>query len=468
MPLFRRGLVMSQLEDSHILVLGGGISGRAAALLAASKGAQVSLLDEGGIAQKTALEAAGVACHEFCRQGHWGGRLDACIISPGIAADSGLGRLASRLQPGLLLSELSFAARFCTVPLLGVSGSNGKTSTVELLCACLQGLGLRAQAAGNIGLPLSQLLLDGAELDYIVLEISSFQMEHSENLPLHRAVLLNLSADHLDRHGSTEAYYALKIKMLEQTPKTGVLLLNQELSQRAELHKCLRSHRHLSFSCKANLDADFCLSAEGKSLGRRRNGIFEPLLQCAELAIGGRHNYENALAVLATLASLDMPLQQALPTLRNFQVGKHRLQFVDELDGVSYINDSKATNVDAMINALACIGETKGKKIILIAGGIDKACRFDEAKSALRMYVKQVLLIGQAKETICLAWRNLVPLEKFDDFHSALKKAALVALPGDVVLLAPGCASQDMFAGYEQRGEIFMEFVEKLKRSIQK
>ncbi|NMA43311.1 MAG: UDP-N-acetylmuramoyl-L-alanine--D-glutamate ligase [Oligosphaeraceae bacterium] len=459
---------MNTLHAKRILVLGAGVSGAAAALLAVSKGAQVDLLDERSIAQKPSLEAAGVLCHEDWEHEYWHGPIDLCVISPGIAANSLLGRIAAQLQSELVLSELSFAAHFCRVPLLAVTGSNGKTSTVEMLTACLQAVGLRALAAGNIGLPLSQVLLDAAELDYIVLEVSTFQMEHSENLPLHRALLLNLSPDHLDRHGSIQAYYALKIKMLEQTPETGMIILNRELAQWKELQTSLRLHRYLTFSANAELKADFSLAADAGALGRNLKGSFLPLLNCSELAFAGLHNYENALAVLATLDSLELPLDRALPALRDFRVGRHRLEFVAKVAGVSYINDSKATNVAAMCNALTCIGKAKGKRIILIAGGIDKDCRFNEAKTALRMYVKQVLLIGRARQTIGLAWQDLVPIEKFDDFNSALTKAVQIALPEDVVLLAPGCASYDMFTGYEQRGEIFIEFVEKLKRSFQK
>ena len=312
----------------------------------------------------------------------------------------------------------------------------------------------------------SQLALQPENWDYIVTEVSSFQLEHAEGFQPAAAALLNITPDHLDRHGSFENYRHLKLKLLEQTPEDAPLVLKAELLEDRFVAGSLKNRPLITFSTQPGQFARYCRSET--AIGRCVEDGFQPLLNFQELAFSGQHNYENAMCVLALLENLPVDQGKARQALSQFHCGHHRLEKVAEIDGVTYVNDSKATNVDAMIKALQYCGDKKTKKIILIAGGVDKGCALDEAKSSLKMYVKQVLLIGECKQRLAREWQEDVAVLECPDFNSAMTSATAIARKGDTVLLSPGCASFDLFRDYAHRGQSFVQFVEKLKKESEK
>ncbi len=462
---------MNKLKHQPVLVLGAGLSGIAAARLAARKGARVFLFDEAPtekLAEHFApLSAIGISCYADWEATRWDCPFlpALAIISPGIKPGSKLGQLAANL-PCPILSELAFGAGYCKCPLLAVTGSNGKTTTVEMLTMCLNAAGAKAIAGGNIGLPLSQLALQSHRWDYIIVEVSSFQLEHADGFQPAAAALLNITPDHLDRHGTFESYRNLKLKLLQQTRKNTPLVLKAELLRDRVIAGTLKKRPLITFSAEPGQLARYTCSET--AIGRSTTDGFHPLLDFQKLAFSGRHNFENAMCVMALLEQLPIDQEKALHALSQFNCGHHRLEKIAEISGVTYVNDSKATNVDAMIKALEYCGNTKTRKIILIAGGVDKGCELDEAKNSLKMYVKQVLLIGECRQRLAEAWREAVPVLECPDFNSAMTAAVAKAREGDTVLLSPGCASFDMFRDYGHRGQSFVQFVENLKKESEK
>jgi UDP-N-acetylmuramoylalanine--D-glutamate ligase len=465
----KRYLFMYNLRQQPVLVLGAGLSGVAAARLAAREGALVTLLDEASPDRLAAtfqqLEEQGVRCCGSWQKSSWPKEAALAIISPGISLRSPLGQLAASLSCPVL-SELSFGAQYCQCPLLAITGSNGKTTAIEMLASCLKAAGVKAIAGGNIGLPLSQLALQAEGWDYIAVEVSSFQLEYAVGFQPDAAALLNISPDHLDRHETIEVYRDLKLRLLRQSKEKGTLAIKAELLEDPVIAESLKKRSSITFSAAPDAKADFC--CRYGAIGRWNAGQFQPLLDCAKLLFSGSHNYENAMSVLALLEALPVDQKKAIQALRTFHCGQHRLEKIAEVNGVKYVNDSKATNVDALIKALEYCGDKKRKKIILIAGGVDKGCALQEAKSSLKMYVKQVLLIGACRERLAQAWSEDVSILQCPDFNSAMAAATAAAREGDTVLLSPGCASFDMFKDYGHRGQSFVEFVEKLKKESKK
>ncbi|MFA6930574.1 MAG: Mur ligase family protein, partial [Lentisphaeria bacterium] len=256
---------MIKLKQQNIIVLGAGLSGTAAAQLAAREGAQVYLFDEAPMEKLAehfaSLSASGICCYADWRATCWDNSFSPAlaIISPGIKPESKLGRLAANL-PCPILSELAFGAAFCPSPMLAVTGSNGKTTSVEMLTYCLKAAGAKAIAAGNIGIPLSQVALQEEKWDYVVVEVSSFQLEYASGFHPAAAALLNITPDHLDRHGTFENYRNLKLKLLQQVPEKGLLALKKELLNDSVIAAALKNRSFLTFSAEPGQKADFCCS----------------------------------------------------------------------------------------------------------------------------------------------------------------------------------------------------------------
>ena len=466
------GLMMNIGDDSSInlqgrgvLVMGAGRSGVAAARLAKAKGAVVTLLDGAsperfaGLAPQMAQE--GITFIPGFQEERWNGApIDLVVLSPGIAPGASLEHVA--ISTGApLRGELEFGAAFLNCPMLAVTGTNGKTTTVELLTTCLQGAGKRVLAAGNIGLPISQVALEQPELDYLVVEVSSFQLEHASTFHPLVGVVLNVTPDHLNRHGTMETYQALKLRLLNQIRPGGHAVYHAQLDSLLNLPSEVTLNRLWLIGEEASPGArglDWLVNSDGLAQ-LKTDGKCQKLLSRASLQMVGNHNLANALAVVATLSSIGIPLQEYQAALGNFQSGAHRLQRVAERDGVVFFDDSKATDVDAMRQALKTLGPTRGKKILLIAGGLDKGCALSEAKSELRMYVKETYLIGDCRHRLAELWGTEVPCHVCDSLEEAVLNAASSAQAGDTVLLSPACASMDMFKDYEERGDRFRKAV---------
>ncbi len=477
---------MSDLSGQRILVLGAGCSGIAAARLARSRGAEVIVVDaapaEKLVSAQAVLSGEGIALQCGVTGDHWdGAEIFRVVVSPGIALDSPLHRLGESTGAPLV-GELEFGASYLSCPFLAVTGTNGKTTTTELLTACLKGAGYNALAAGNIGLPLSQVALDAPQLDFLVVEVSSFQMEHAASFRPTGALLLNVTPDHLNRHGSFENYRALKCRLLEQVIPGGHAVYHAALEGNLQLDASVRRSR-LWFSFeepklegrpvgqewRVEADGLHCLTLGETVITQASQAAFpleslqdELMMRRASLQLQGNHNLANALAVVALLSSLGIPLEKYRIALCNFRSGPHRIEPVGKKNGVLYVDDSKATDVDAMIQALLTLGTGAGKCIHLIAGGLDKGCALTEVKKQLRIYVKDVFLIGACRQRLAYEWSDEVPCKLCESLEEAVSLAAAQAEDGDIVLLSPGCASMDMFRSYEERGERFVAAVEAL------
>jgi len=443
------------MKGKKILVLGAGVSGVAAARLAAKKGAEVTLLDTGNPSEASLklLADDGVAYLLGEDALNWQGDCDLAIYSPGIPLGSPLD-LKVLATGARTMGELGFGASFLECPIIAVTGTNGKTTTVEMLEHCLKGAGYDAVAAGNIGLPISDLILQGRKPEMVVAEVSSFQLEHPDGFTPTAAVVLNITPDHLVRHGTMEAYTDLKLAVF-RNPDTKCAI-NASLLPIKAVAKALQHRPYTVFASDSETDFDFGI-LDGWLVRRSENGETTRLVSIQELPFSGVHNMENALAALAVGAAAGVEPEKLAPHLKSFHTGAHRLQCVLEWNGISFVDDSKATNVDALIKALEVLGP-QGREIVLIAGGVDKKCSLDECIPKLKEYVKSVYLIGECRSRLHKSWGSAIEARECMTMREAVFGAAeSLKEKGGIVLLSPACASQDMFRDYAHRGEAFAE-----------
>lgn len=447
------------LGDKKILVLGLGLSGVAAAELALSQNASVIALDSGNtdsLRDKAAyLRRFGAEVILDCTEFHSQTAVDLAVISPGIPAKAPLGQIASSLQCPVV-SELAFAARFCQCPILAITGTNGKTTTVELTVHCLQESGLKVCAAGNCGYPLSTATTESINLDWLVVEVSSFQLERAEGFSPYGAACLNVSSDHQDRYQDFSEYILTKRKLIRAVDNPAHTVLGCSLLQHSEFRNIPHSQpgRPLVFCCSPMAEADFTCGSDG--IIRSHDGSVErQLIHRSELGLQGNHNVENVMAALALCRIAGIDDIAAAKAATSFKAGEHRFELVGEENGIRFINDSKATNPDAVVQALkACFDRSSGH-VVLIAGGRDKAMQFDSVKPWLKEGVSKILLLGETREYLQTQWQSEADCELVDTLDNAVDRALALANPGDTVLLSPGCASQDMFSDYAQRGKQF-------------
>lgn len=441
---------MIELKGKFVLILGGGRSGVSAAELAMSKGAEVVLLDTSDspkcadfLKSRKIPSVTGAAALSWC------GHADLAVISPGVPQDSPLASLARKCAERII-GELAFGFSFLDIPVLAVTGTNGKTTTVEMLTHILRICGRDALAAGNIGLPLSEVALSGEKHDVIVTEVSSFQLEFADGFNPMSAALLNITPDHLERHHTPEEYSRLKYSIGSKIVGNGAFILNADLLAECRQINC----RKKTFGDTGDCD----YSSAGDSLSSAQSGI---LLKKDELPFSGEHNFANALAAIALAVEYGISPVEAANALKTFHISDHRIQTVLEKNGLVFVDDSKATNVDALCVALRTVSE-RGLPIVLIAGGLDKQCTLAEAKPLLAKHVSGVFLIGACASRLETEWGNVVPCKMCTSMEDAVFQAAnsLNGAPG-IVLMSPACASMDMFRDYAQRGDCFKLAAEK-------
>ena len=416
-------------------ILGYGISGRGVGMLAGLTGWDVEPFDD-------KLGLGRFKDGHPCFEG-----LDRLVISPGIAPESIMGSAA--LASGIPLDgELGFASGYCRFPLLAVTGTNGKTTTTEMTTAFLSALGYQAVACGNIGLPLAELVhqsLSGtAEVDVGVVEVSSFQLEHCRGFSPLAAVVLNVADDHLDRYeGSIEKYAAVKFGIFDHVGSDSGKILGQSLRNDPGLIP--GSMRGL---CEVKPDLRL---EDGKIMYRS-----EALLRCDELKVRGMHNIENLLAALELVGFFCgyevLNDSRLLEAVRNFDSGAHRIELVCVKDGVTFINDSKATNPASVIAALNTV--PGGRNVCLLLGGLDKGMDFTSLGQCSGR-IKKAFILGQCREKVFSQLNGVMDCVLAGTFEEAFRLAADNAVSGDVVMLSPGCASMDMFKNYPERGERF-------------
>ena len=447
----------TEWRDKNVLVLGLGRSGLAAATLLQRDGAHVVVRDEGmgDLLQERAsrLRQLGVQV-ELGNHFDWSNRFDLAVVSPGIAPGRPMiQELAKRKTP--VLSELELAYRFCLCPIVAITGTNGKTTTTELITAMLQACDKRATAAGNIGFALSDAAEQSAGLDALVVEVSSFQLEKVERFKPDVAVWLNLTPDHLDRHGSMEGYARAKARLFLNQRAGDVAIVSDQALGWARKMGCEFRGRLITISASGQ-PADLWLdAADGQTIWCWLPECRGIVMRMDETNLRGRHNAENILATVATGIALGLPVRGIRAAIQSYCPQPHRCEFVAEINGVTYINDSKATNVDAVEQALRALTGP----VVLIAGGRDKALDFSTIKEVIAQKVKLALLIGEAADQLDAAWSGVVPCQRAATMAEAVAVAAGHARRGETVLLSPACASFDMFQNYEHRGEEFKQQV---------
>lgn len=372
-----------------------------------------------------------------------------CVVaSPGISLSSPF-FAAARARGLEIVGDIELFARAADAPVAGITGTNGKSTVTTLLARMAQRAGLAVRVGGNLGEPALDLLSPGAAL--YVLELSSFQLETTTHLACRAATVLNVTADHLDRYASIGEYAAAKARIFARCD-TAVVNLDDPLVM--AMPRAAR--RTLSFSLRAAVGADYAVTMHEGGWWLTRGAA--PLLPVARLRIKGLHNAANALAALALGEALELPLEPMLAELEEFPGLPHRSQWVAEVRGVTYINDSKGTNVGA---TLAAVGGMTGP-LVMIAGGDGKNQDFAPLAAAFRGKVRHTVLIGRDAGRIGRALAGVCTLETCATLPEAVRAAARAAQPGDTVLLSPACASLDMFRDYTQRGAVFAQAVGEL------
>jgi UDP-N-acetylmuramoylalanine--D-glutamate ligase len=370
------------------------------------------------------------------------------LLSPGLGLDVPIAAEARR-RGVAVLGDIELFALAAHAPVIAVTGSNGKSTVTTLAAKMLEAQGLVAPAGGNLGPPALDLLDRPA--DAYVLEISSFQMETTESLAPLAAAVLNISPDHLDRHGTLERYAELKEKLLKLAEHAVVNADDPWVAAMGARHA-----RTVPFSVKTELEHGYSITSRGGERWLARDG--EPLLRSAELRLRGTHNEANALAALALTAELTGNLDASLDVLRAFKGLAHRCQHVVTRRGVDFIDDSKGTNVGATLAALQGL---EGP-LVLIAGGLSKGQELAALAGGASGKVRAAVLIGAAAPELEHVLTSVCRTERAADMTEAVVRAAALARPGDTVLLSPACASQDMFRDYKDRGEQFARAAEGL------
>jgi UDP-N-acetylmuramoylalanine--D-glutamate ligase len=436
-------------KNQNIAVLGAGLSGTAAAFLLKSKGANVTMLDsaeEKNLLKSTIdnLRSQGVRVICGPAADEDSSAYQMAVLSPGIDPVSPLARNFS-LRKIDMIGELELGAQFCEIPIIAVTGTNGKTTTTELLAQMLNACGHRTTACGNIGKPLSEVARGNEPFNVLTVEVSSFQLETIQTFHPSVSLWLNFAPDHLDRYRSVADYRAAKLRIFENQTEKDAAVINA-----AESLPKIRP-RKISFSAYTD-QADFRLS-DGAIVYQN-----EAVLRLADTKLRGSHNIENLMATLAAGMARGLSFREMVPPLSAYEPRPHRCEFVREVGGVGYINDSKATNLDAVEKAL----HAQSKPVILIAGGKDKGFTFDPLRSLVKEKVRSTILIGEMAESIRRCWSGAVKSEIANSLADAVERAHAIAKPGEIVLFSPGTSSFDMFKSYAERGDQFRALVQAL------
>ena len=448
-----------ELKGKRVLVVGLGKSGLAAARFLKKRGARVTvsdarpatliselpvLLDEGFM-----VEAGSHGLLTFRRQ-------DLIVVSPGVPAN--VPELMQVRAMGMhIIGELELGAEYLQGEVVAITGSNGKTTTTTLVGEILKASGRTTLVGGNIGRPVVELAEESTPETWSVLEVSSFQLETVETFKPRIAMVLNITPDHLDRHGSFENYAAAKARITEFQTADDFLVLNAE-DVKTQMVAAKTKAQIYWFSTKRQIKQGAFVHGESIFFIAKEGAKPEPVMPVAEIPLAGAHNVENVLAAVcaARLAGVESGVIRA--AVAAFKAVEHRLEFVREVEGVRYYNDSKATNVDATVKAV----EAFEGGVWLILGGKDKNSDYATMSALLRERVKGVLTIGSAAEKIERQLAGVVKIERADTLERAVALAHEAADAGDVVLLAPACASFDQFENYEHRGRVFKELVQAL------
>jgi UDP-N-acetylmuramoylalanine--D-glutamate ligase len=445
-----------RLQDLAVLVIGLGKSGLAAARLLLARGARVTIADRRGEAEIGAsVEAATALGASLSLGGHppeMSESADLVVLSPGVPMTIPL-VAAARARGVPVWGEEELAFRFLRGRVLGITGSNGKSTTTAMAGAMLRAAGIPGGTGGNLGTPLSDLLASDAPDAVHAVELSSFQLETVDTFRASVAVILNLSPDHLDRHASYDDYARAKARILENQEAGDAAVLNGDDPESARFFPAVRGALHV-FSTRRE-PASGAFLREG-ALTLRAGGAYEEVAKVSEMPVPGEHNVANALAAALACRLAGCSVAAIRSALLAYRALPHRLEHVATLRGISFYNDSKATNLDATVRA---IGSFEPGRVHLILGGKDKGADWKSLAPLVRSHVRRVLLVGQAAPAVRLGLGDAAPVVESGTVAAAVRDAFEGAAAGDVVLLAPGCASFDQYRNFEERGEDFRRAV---------
>jgi UDP-N-acetylmuramoylalanine--D-glutamate ligase len=466
------GKLPVELAGKRVLVVGLARTGLATAQFCAARGARVTVIEHrpespaAAVAQGPAhnltddardLRARGVSVHCGGNFPEFFTSAEIIIPSPGVPAN--LPELARARDAGVTVwSEIELAWRFLRGRLYAITGSNGKTTTVSLLGHVLRHARSPVLVGGNIGTPLISLVEQSSESSITVAEVSTFQLEMIEDFRPDAAILLNITPDHLDRHGSFEEYARLKRRIFANQRKPDGAILNaddREVSGHVPEGPCISW-----FSRKRRVLRGAYMN--GSQIVLRDGGMEMPVMSREEIPLPGEHNLENVLAASFAAHLAGVPAQGIAAGIGSFTAVEHRLEFVAEIGGVRFYNDSKATNVDAALKAL----ESFAQPVHIILGGKDKGGDFSILRGPLGHHACEAFLIGDAAGKIAAQIAGAVPVELAGTLAAAVTAAAAHARPGEVILLAPACASFDQFHNFEHRGRVFKQLVAELYQNL--
>ena len=448
-----------ELGGKKVLVVGLARTGIATALFCAERGARVTATEsrpEAEIAETAAkLRAAGVTLELGGHRAETFAEQDLIVPSPGVPPM--MPALAAARAIGVpVWSEIELAWRFLRGRLICITGSNGKTTTTSLIGHILETARLPVQIAGNIGTPLISRVDLSSDASFTVVEASSFQLESISAFRPDIAVLLNVTPDHLDRHGSIEAYGRAKARMFENQTAEDAAVINADDAIAPQYAPT--GPRVFWFSREKRVASGCYL--RGDEIVFRCDGTETVLLERKDIGLRGSHNVENVLAAAAAARLAGVEPAAIAEGVRTFAGVEHRIEYVATISGVEYFNDSKATNVDATLKAL----DAFPGNVLVILGGKDKGSDYRILRQALRSHARMALLIGSAADKIEAELAGVIPVERAETLARAVETAARRARPGDTVLLAPACASFDQFENYEHRGRVFKQLVRELEK----
>lgn len=435
------------LNGKIVSILGAGGSGRAAARLAVARGATVCLYDSKEISHSEEFPTS-IKCHpqtsiEFAKSV----QSDFVVLSPGIDT---FGSFVEAFSLGAdeVMGEVEFATRFYDGRIIAITGTNGKTTTTELIQLLVQEAGKSCVACGNYGLAVSEVVNQAKPPEVLALEVSSFQLESIKDFCPDVAIWLNFDADHMDRYKSLADYKSAKLRIFEnQTDKQTAIVRfgDNGILTNAKLVR-FSSESEVCDSVDYTFD-DFKIYYQGREV-----------IDMKDTKLRGLHNAENLMAALAAVEALGLELD--LEVLKSFSPPRHRCEFIAEINGVEYINDSKATNLHALDSALRSLT----LPILLIAGGKNKGLDYSELAARISRTVKKAFVFGEIADQLVLQFPSDVPVNRLNNLDEAVSAAKEVSSKGDTILFSPGTSSFDMFAGYEQRGDAFVHAVRQLEK----
>jgi UDP-N-acetylmuramoylalanine--D-glutamate ligase len=447
-----------ELKNKRVLVVGLGRSGVASAFFLQEHGAKVIVSDSKSEAQLQSEVPALLDRGISIEAGRHGERTfrdqDLIVVSPGVPSDQP--QLQQARSLGIpVIGEVELAFRFLQGRVLAITGSNGKTTTTTLVGEILSKSGKKTLVGGNIGTPVISLAGQSTPETMVVLEVSSFQLESIEQFCPWIAAILNITPDHLDRHHTFQAYADAKARIFENQQAGDFAVLNADDPACVALQNKVKGSL-LWFSRKQRVENGAFLL--GDQIIFRHNGREQPVLERADIHLKGEHNMENVLAAVAMTMVAGCSPQQVRQGVQEFRAVEHRLELVSTINGITFYNDSKATNVDATVKAL----ESFAGNIHIILGGKDKGSDYSALIPLLKERVKRVYLIGAASDKIAAQVQNSTAVVRSGTLERAVHQAFDAAKSGDAVLLAPACASFDQFENYEHRGRVFKELVRSL------